>query len=33
MERHASKQKQLGFKIFVQNEDFKFQVKYNVKIS
>ena len=25
--------KQLGFKIFVKNEDFKFQVKYNVKIS
>ena len=23
----------LGFKIFVKNEDFKFQVKYNVKIS
>ena len=23
----------LGFKNFVKNEDFKFQVKYNVKIS
>ena len=24
---------QVGFKIFVKNEDFKFHVKYNVKIS